>query len=112
MIIVIVAIVSIFSTYCRESVKPVSDIVMANVEALTSIEYDSDCIEWVDKSCWDSSEFSLVHGINYYATCSGSSTVAGGKLECGAVSSYEPNRAWSSNQCLQCIRTSEGGKLE
>lgn len=111
MVVVVAAMASILCVHRREQVKLMSDVMMANVEALASVEYDSECVEWIDKSCWDQNDFSLVHGNYYYAVCSGSSTVPGGKLECGAVSSYQPSTPWGDKKCLQCIRT-RSGKIE
>ena len=90
------------NVYKSQTSVQLSDAQLKNVEALANGE-GGDCIEWVDKKCY--SDFSLNVGDDYYATCSGTPSVSGGKLECGAVSIYEPTVIWSSQTCLQCVRT-------
>ena len=105
--IAIVAGVNVFNAH-----KPIelSDIAMANVEALAEWETgDGICIEWVDKDCYFEHQFSETHGPNYYATCAGESSTPGGKRECGAVESRQPFSPYSPNQCLQCVRTGSEG---
>ena len=90
------------NVYKAQTEVQLSDAQMKNVEALAQSE-GSDCIEWVDKLCYDN--FSNDMDLYYYASCSGTPSVQGGKLECGAISSYKPLIPWQSYTCLQCVRT-------
>lgn len=99
-----VALASTVNVFNANKSETLSDMALANVEALAGVEYDGECVEWADKNCWRSDQFSKTHGTDYYATCSGEST-AGGKRECGAVSSYLPLSPYNSGTCLQCVAT-------
>ena len=102
--IIMMVSVNLYKVY---NVRTLSESVLANVEALASVEYDGLCVEWVDKNCWRGDQFSTSHGTDYYATCSGEST-SGGKRECGAVSSYLPLYPYNPGICLQCVATVNG----
>jgi len=101
-VMAVFVLVTDLNVYKAQTDVKLSDALLKNVEALAQSE-GSDCIEWVDKRCYNN--FSLQIGANYYATCSGTPTVPGGKLECGAISIYEPLTPWNSQTCLQCVRT-------
>lgn len=101
-VMVAFALVTVCNVHRVQTEVVLSDAQLKNVEALAQSE-GSNCIEWVDKKCYK--DFSLQIGNDYYAACSGTPTVPGGKLECGAVSIYEPSIPWNSQTCLQCVRT-------
>ena len=89
------------TVYHAQARVQLSDAQLENVEALANGE-GGDCIEWVDKLCYDN--FSPNVGLDYYASCSGTPSVQGGKLECGSILIYEPLNPWLSQVCLQCVR--------
>lgn len=87
-----------------------SELSLMNLDALAGIEYEDPCIEWVTKVCYEN--FTNENDPNvYYATCSGSSTVVGGMLECGAVTGRKPMYPFSGKKCLECVRTAGGDEV-
>ena len=108
MLAAIVVVAGSMNVYNSQKDSEMSDVVLANVEALADIEYDGLCVEWVDKNCWQPDQFASTHGTDYYATCSGEPSTPGGKLECGALSSYEPLSPYLPGTCIQCVRTANG----
>lgn len=102
LVFVIISFIMGINIYNAQPCVQLSDAQLENVEALAYGE-EWNCIEWVDKLCYDN--FSPNVGLDYYASCSGTPSVQGGKLECGAISIYEPLNPWWSQVCLQCVRT-------
>ncbi|MEG2855183.1 NVEALA domain-containing protein [Bacteroides sp.] len=100
MIVVVAVITSILHVNRREQVKLMSDVMIANVEALAQDESDGGCAEWVKKNCYD--VFSSEYGTDYYASCA--PTTMGGIAECGAVEAHKPAGMSRIYECLQCIR--------
>ncbi|MEG0887034.1 MAG: NVEALA domain-containing protein [Bacteroides sp.] len=100
MVVVVAAMASILCVHRREQVKLMSDVMMANVEALAQYESSGGCAEWVRKNCYE--VFSPEYGTDYYASCA--PTTMGGMAECGAVESHKPAGMSKVNDCLQCIR--------
>ncbi|MEG0462318.1 NVEALA domain-containing protein, partial [Bacteroides sp.] len=81
LIVAVAATFAVYNMYNYRNVRVLSDIVKLNVEALSSPEYDGECVEWATKSCYDKFFSTVQDPFVYHATCSGSSQV-GGYLEC------------------------------
>lgn len=104
-------IVIVFTTYSKMSeTSKLPELSLMNLDALADIEYEDPCVEWATKTCYK--EFSNENDPNvYYATCSGSPTVVGGMLECGAVTGRKPKYPFSGEKCLECVRTAGGDEV-
>ncbi|MBR6538764.1 MAG: hypothetical protein IKT76_02755 [Bacteroides sp.] len=108
-LISIISITMCYNVYQNKVTKEkLSDLSLANIEALSSNEGGEECLEWVDKDCYYDYMFGNTHGPYFYPTCSGEPSVSGGKLECGAVSSLLPLSPYVAYKCLACVRTSSG----
>jgi hypothetical protein len=101
-VFVIISFIMGINIYNAQPCVQLSDAQLENVEALAYGE-EWNCMEWVKKNCY--TDFSLVHGPNYYATCAGEPSVLGGMMECGAVKSELPLSPVLPLECLQCIKT-------
>lgn len=89
------------TVYHAQARVQLSDAQLENVEALANDE-SSTCTEWVLKTCYD--EFSEDVGENFYPTSSGTPSVSGGILRCGAPSIYKPKFFTNTHDCLFCVR--------
>lgn len=87
-----------YSVYSSQQDAEMSDLALANVEALAQSE--SNCAEWIKKQCY--LVFTTDYGIDYYATCP--ETTMGEIGECGAIESHKPAGMSIISECLECIR--------
>lgn len=110
-IIVVIAILAGYNTYKVYNTEHLSNIALINLEALADFEYDSPCVEWVTKACHDEFFQNANDPGGYHATCSGTPSVTGGMLECGAVTGRLPMYPFEDKKCLDCVRTSSGGEV-
>lgn len=111
-IIIIVAVAAItgYNAFKMYETEQLSSLGLMNLEALANMEYDSPCIEWATKPCHDDFLQHINDPNAFHATCSGTPSVVGGKLECGAVTGRRPLYPYENKQCLECVRTSSGGE--
>lgn len=110
-IIIVIAVFASYNTYKVYNVEHLSKLELMNLEVLADLEYDSPCVEWADKPCHDDFLEHVNDPGGFHATCSGSPSVGGGKLECGAVTGRQPLYPYEDKQCLECVRTSSGDEV-
>lgn len=108
---IVIAAFAGYNTYKVYKINHLTELNLINLEALANLEYDSPCVEWVDKPCYDKFYEHISDPNGYHATCSGTSTIVGGKLECGAVTGRQPMFPYENKKCLECVRVASGGEV-
>ncbi|MFR2070499.1 MAG: hypothetical protein ACLS4S_10140 [Bacteroides nordii] len=109
--IIIAVILAGYNVYREYRFTQLSVLSLMNLEALTDPEYGAPCVEWASKPCHDKFYQNMNDPNGFHASCSGTPSISGGMLECGAVTGRMPMYPYENKKCLECVRTNDNSEV-